>query len=187
MSGHLRKCLVVWSAGTVLGLLSFMGTGWAAEVTLQPPPGSPEWLRQQNELAIRAARQAYWPEAVYRWAKILRFKPDWAAIWNNLAVAMEAMGQWDKAMAYYRKAMELEPDNTAYRANYIRFREIQQRYRKEPPPESRQDRSVQATPGPNGLSDPGSQTPSLKRSGGWRPSAGAKPGSSSPGMEIACT
>jgi tetratricopeptide (TPR) repeat protein len=49
---------------------------------------------------------------------------------------MEAMGQWDKALAYYRKALELEPDNTAYRANYIRFREIQQKYRKSPPPGS---------------------------------------------------
>ncbi|MDW7984733.1 MAG: tetratricopeptide repeat protein [Acidobacteriota bacterium] len=87
-------------------------------------------------MAIQAARQAYWPEAVHRWTKILRFKPDWAAIWNNLAVAMEAMGQWDKAVVYYRKAMELEPDNTAYRANYIRFREIQQKYRKGPSPES---------------------------------------------------
>ncbi|GBC84844.1 hypothetical protein HRbin11_01279 [bacterium HR11] len=131
MSGHRRKYL--WGLGVVLSLWIWLGAGWAAEVALQPPPGSPEWLRRQNELAIRAARQAYWPEAVYRWAKILRFKPDWAAIWNNLAVAMEAMGQWDKAMAYYRKAMELEPDNPAYRANYIRFREIQQKYRKGPP------------------------------------------------------
>ncbi len=132
----------------VLGFLGLIGTGWAAEVTLQPPPGSPEWLRQQNELAIRAARQAYWPEAVYRWSKILRFKPDWAAIWNNLAVAMEAMGQWDKAMAYYRKAMELEPDNTAYRANYIRFREIQQKYRKGAPPESSETRNPGSPPLP---------------------------------------
>ncbi len=130
--------------GAVLGGLSLTGMARAAEVALQPPPGSPEWLRRQNDLAIQAARQAYWPEAVYRWAKVLRFRPDWAAVWNNLAVAMEALGQWDKAMAYYRKAMELEPDNMAYRANYLRFREIQQKYRKGPPPESSEARPPQA-------------------------------------------
>jgi tetratricopeptide (TPR) repeat protein len=131
-----RSCLIVALMGVGLGLGVWTGPARAVEMALQPPPGSPEWLKRQNELAIRAARQAYWPEAVYRWAKILRFRPDWAAIWNNLAVAMEAMGQWDKALAYYRKALELEPDNTAYRANYIRFREIQQKYRKSPPPGS---------------------------------------------------
>jgi len=122
---HAWVCFGIWSLG-IAGL--FWGIARAAVSPDLPPPGSPEWLQTQNELAIRAARQGYWQEALYRWMQIARYRSDWAGIWNNLAIAMEATGRPEQALTFYRRALSMDPNNVVFRANYMRFRQLQQKY-----------------------------------------------------------
>lgn len=117
-----------WCIGSLVTAGLLWGIARAAVSPDLPPPGSREWLRIQNELAIRAARQGYWQEALYRWMQIARYRSDWAGIWNNLAIAMEATGRPERALTFYRRALAMDPNNVVFRANYMRFRQLQQKY-----------------------------------------------------------
>lgn len=95
-----------------------------------PTEGTLDWVEREHNLARQAAVRAFWNEAAYRWMKILRYYPDWAHIWNNLAISMEALGEWERAESYYRTALHLQPKNEDIRANFLRFKSIQERYLK---------------------------------------------------------
>lgn len=76
------------------------------------------------------ARQGFWREARFRFARVVARQPQNARAHNDLAVAMEADGDFADAFEEYKKAVALAGSDHGIQENYKRFAEFYTAYTK---------------------------------------------------------
>lgn len=77
--------------------------------------------RQQVELAIRAALEGRWEDAVQLNQTIVNAFPGDVDALNRLGKAMTELGRYDEARTAYKKALETDPLNAIARKNLTRL------------------------------------------------------------------
>jgi len=92
-------------------------------VGLQADINSSEQAKKQIELGIKAAKEGFWNEALFRWKKACEIDSNNAAAHNNLAIAFEQAGLFELALQEYEIAFRLAPDEPSIKANISSFKE----------------------------------------------------------------
>jgi len=77
--------------------------------------------RQQSEVAIQAALQGKWTDAIQINRQILESFPSDVDAYNRLGKAQTELGKYKDARASYEKALEIDPLNTIAQKNLARL------------------------------------------------------------------
>ncbi len=86
--------------------------------------------RQQSEVAIQAALQGKWQDAIQINKQILESFPTDVDAYNRLGKAQTELGKYKEARASYEKALEIDPQNSIAQKNLARLATL----RKSAPP-----------------------------------------------------
>jgi Flp pilus assembly protein TadD len=106
----------------LIAILTLASTALFADVSSE--------VKGQLKYGVRAAREAHWDEAIYRWRRVLQLDPKNLMAHNNLAVAYEQTGDYQLALEEYENAYRLDSGNQYVKNNLDRFKDFYKKYRR---------------------------------------------------------
>src|SRR5262249_36227512 len=116
MTSHSRRLAVL------IAILTLASTALFADVASE--------VKGQLKYGVRAAREAHWDEAIYRWRRVLQLDPKNLMAHNNLAVAYEQTGDYQLALEEYENAYRLDSGNQYVKNTLDRFKDFYKKYRR---------------------------------------------------------